>query len=150
MIQVKCHSGACSVARFRAPRFAQPRLPDRTGARRVTAAIGEVHLTGVASGMADVTFRDFAAAIMKGDGEAAGAVLEALLGLPAADARGAAQYFQARSAAQGPAFMGKAMGLRTAVAGGSEPDIAALLRDCFGLADAPLAAAVAALRRPPA
>ena len=99
--------------------------------------------------MAEVTFRDFAAAIMKGDGEAAAVVLETLLGLSADDARGAAQHFQSRSAAQGPAFMGKAMGLRTAVAGGSEADIAALLRDCFGLAGAPLAAAVAALRRPP-
>lgn len=98
--------------------------------------------------MAEVTFRDFAAAIMTGDGEAAGVVLQTLLGLPADDARGAAQHFQAQSAALGPAFMGKAMGLRAAVTGGSEADVAALLRDCFGLADAPLATAVAALRRP--
>ena len=98
--------------------------------------------------MADVTFRDFAAAIMKGDVEAAGGVLQTLLGLGADDARAAAQHFQAQSAAGGPAFMGKAMGLRTAVAGGVEADIAALLRDCFGLAEPQLGAAVAALRKP--
>ena len=96
--------------------------------------------------MADVTFRDFAAAIMKGDGEAAGVVLQTLLGLPAGDARGAAQHFQAQSAAQGPAFMGKAMGLRTAVSSGSAAEIGALLRDCFGLDGAPLTAALAGLR----
>src|ERR1044071_7733457 len=99
--------------------------------------------------MAEVTFRDFAAAMMKGDGEAAGAVLQPLLGLPPDDARAAAQYFQSQAASAGPAFMAKAMGLRTAVAGGSEAEIAALLRDCFGLADAPLATAVATLRHPP-
>jgi hypothetical protein len=45
--------------------------------------------------------------------------------------------------------MGKAMGLRTAIAGGSDAEISALLRDCFGLADAPLATAVATLTRKP-
>ena len=100
--------------------------------------------------MADVTFRDFAGAIMKGDVDAAGAVLQQLLGLDAAAAGAAAQHFQAQSTAVGPAFMGKAMGLRTAVAGGSEAEIGALLRDCFGLADAPLATAVATLTRKPA
>ena len=99
--------------------------------------------------MAEVTFRDFAAAIMKGDVEAAGAVLQPLLGLPADDARAAAQHFQAQSAAIGPAFMGKAMGLRTAVASGSGAEIEALLRDCFGLAGARLATAVATLGRKP-
>ena len=99
--------------------------------------------------MADVTFRDFAAAIMKGDVQAAGAVLQPLLGLAADDARAAAQHFQAQAAAIGPAFMGKAMGLRTAVAGGSAAEIGALLHDCFGLADARLAAAIAALGRKP-
>ena len=99
--------------------------------------------------MADVTFRDFAAAIMKGDVDAAGAVLQQLLGLAAAQAHAAAQHFQAQSTAQGPAFMGKAMGLRTAVSSGSEAEIGALLRDCFGLTDAPLATAVATLTRKP-
>jgi hypothetical protein len=43
--------------------------------------------------------------------------------------------------------MGKAMGLRTAVAEGSANAIGALLHDCFGLADAPLATAIATLQR---
>ena len=100
--------------------------------------------------MADVTFRDFAGAIMKGDVDAAGAVLQQLLGLSAEASRTAAQHFQAQSASGGPAFMGKAMGLRTAVAGGSEAEIGALLRDCFGLGDASLATAIATLTRKPA
>jgi len=100
--------------------------------------------------MADVTFRDFAGAIMKGDIEAASAVLQPLLGLDAAGARAAAQHFQAQAASIGPAFMGKAMGLRTALASGSDGEIGALLGDCFGLADGPLDAAITTLRRPPA
>jgi hypothetical protein len=99
--------------------------------------------------MAEVTFRDFAAAIMKGDADAASATLQPLLGLDPAAARAAAQHFQAQSAAQGPAFMAKAMGLRTALAGGSDEEIGALLRDCFGLDDAALATALAALGRGP-
>jgi hypothetical protein len=99
--------------------------------------------------MAEVTFRDFAAAIMKGDADAASAALQPLLGLDPAGARAAAQHFQAQFAAAGPAFMGKAMGLRTAVAGGSDAELGTLLHDCFGLADAPLATAIATLRRRP-
>lgn len=99
--------------------------------------------------MAEVTFRDFAAAIMKGDVEAAGAVLQPLLGLPADDARTAAQHFHSRSTSIGPAFMGKAMGLRTAIAGGSNAEIAALLGECFGLAGAPLDSAIATLTQRP-
>ena len=99
--------------------------------------------------MADVTFRDFAAATMKGDVEAAGVVLQTLLELPAAEARAAAQHFQRQATALGPAFMGKAMGLRTAVASGSDADIGALLGECFGLAGGSLDTAVAALRRRP-
>jgi hypothetical protein len=99
--------------------------------------------------MADVTFRDFAGAIMKGDVEAAGAVLQQLLGLGAAESHAAAQHFAAQAASLGPAFMGKAMGLRTAVSSGSEAEIGALLHDCFGLVDAQLATAIAALTRKP-
>jgi hypothetical protein len=95
--------------------------------------------------MADVTFRDFAGAIMSGDVAAAGSVLEQLLGLPSDEARGAAEHFHGQAIEQGPAFMGKAMGLRTALASGSETEITTLLRDCFGLADAPLATALATL-----
>jgi hypothetical protein len=99
--------------------------------------------------MAEVTFRDFAAAIMKGDADAAGATLQPLLGLDPAAATAAAQHFQAQSATAGPAFMAKAMGLRTALASGADTEIGALLRDCFGLADAPLATAIATLRSRP-
>ena len=99
--------------------------------------------------MADVTFRDFAAAIMKGNVDAAGTVLQQLLGLDPARAQAAAQYFQAKATSLGPVFMGKAMGLRTAVASGSEAEIGALLSECFGLADAPLATAIASLTRKP-
>jgi hypothetical protein len=110
------------------------------------AAAGEPVRGGVASVMAEVTFRDFAAAIMKGDVDAAGAVLQPLLGLEPTVAHTAAQHFQAQAAAQGPAFMGKAMGLRTVLASGSDPEIGALLGDCFGLTGAPLATAVATLK----
>src|SRR5262245_37992073 len=99
--------------------------------------------------MADVTFRDFAGAIMKGDVDGGGGVLQQLLGLDAATARQASQHFHSAMTSGGPAFMGKAMGLRTAVASGSEAEISTLLRDCFGLADAPLATAVATLRGKP-
>lgn len=99
--------------------------------------------------MAEVTFRDFAAAIMKAEVDAAGAVLQLLLGLGVDEARAAAQHFHAEAGALGPAFMGKAMGLRTAVAGGSEAEIGALLRECFGLSGAPLATAIGALTRRP-
>jgi hypothetical protein len=95
--------------------------------------------------MADVTFRDFAGAIMRGDVDGAGSVLQQLLGLPAPASLAAAQHFHAQSKDQGPAFMGKAMGLRTAVSSGSEAEISELLRDCFGLADESLATAVATI-----
>ena len=98
--------------------------------------------------MADVTFRDFAGAVMQGNVDGASTVLQQLLGLPAPDARTAAEHFHAQATTQGPAFMGKAMGLRNALAGGSDVEIGALLRDCFGLADAPLATAIATLKKP--
>lgn len=72
-------------------------------------------------------------------------VLGHLLGLDAEASRAAATHFQ-RSMAADPAFMGKAMGLRAAVTGGSDEDIAALLRDCFGLTGDAVPSAVAALR----
>lgn len=94
--------------------------------------------------MTDVTFRDFAGAIMRNDAPAAAAVLTTLLGLDAPSATAATAHFRGRMA--DPAFMPKAMGLRTAVTTGSDADIGALLADCFGLIDAPAAAALAALR----
>jgi hypothetical protein len=43
--------------------------------------------------------------------------------------------------------MGKAMGLRGALASGSEAELSGLLRDCFGLSDAPLATALATIKQ---
>jgi hypothetical protein len=94
-----------------------------------------------------VSFRDFAGAVMTGNMDAAARVLEQLLELDAAGATGAAQHFQRQSAEQGPPFMMKAMGLRTAVTGGDEAQIRSLLGECFGLADPELSRATAAVRR---
>jgi len=98
--------------------------------------------------MANVTFRDFAGAIMQGNVDAAGGVLQQLLGLPAEGARAAAEHFHTQSTAQGPAFMGKAMGLRAAMTSGVDSEIGALLSECFGLAGAPLATAIGTLKKP--
>lgn len=92
----------------------------------------------------DVTFRDFAGAVMRGDAPAAAAVLETLLGLPPDQAAAATDHFRGRMA--DPAFVPKAMGLRGAVTTGTDAEIAALLGDCFGLDGAPRDAAVTALR----
>jgi hypothetical protein len=97
--------------------------------------------------MAEVTFRDFAAAAMQNDRARAAEVLQELLGLDAERATAASDYFAAQMAAQGQAFMMKAMGLRTAVTSGSDDDIRALLGECFGLDGATTTAAVTALRR---
>ncbi len=94
--------------------------------------------------MAELTFRDFAGNIMRGDAAAAASVLETLLGLPAAQASAATEHFRSRMA--DPSFMPKAMGLRNAVTSGSDGEIAALLGDCFGLDEAGQATGLAALR----
>jgi len=96
--------------------------------------------------MAQLTFRDFAGASMGGDTARAAEVLGELLGLDSAAATAAATHFQTSMTAD-PAFMQKAMGLRTAVTGGSDEDIAALLGDCFGLTGAAVPGAVATLRK---
>lgn len=95
------------------------------------------------------TFRDFAAAIMTDDVAAAGRVLEELLGLDAARAAEAAAAFAARGKAEGPAFMGKAMGLRAAKASGSRDAMAALLADLFALAGDDLATATTTVASAP-
>ncbi|HWU90669.1 MAG TPA: hypothetical protein VN253_25560 [Kofleriaceae bacterium] len=100
--------------------------------------------------MADVTFRDFAGAIMRGDTAAASAVLQPLLELPPDRAAAATEHFRGRMT--DPAFLPKAMSLRTAVTTGTDDEIGALLEDCFGLTGPARADAVAAVRRryPPA
>lgn len=96
--------------------------------------------------MAELTFRDFAGAIMGGDAAGAARVLEQLLALDPAGAAGATAHFQ-QQMASGPAFMGKAMGLRTAVTTGTDDEIRTLLADCFGLAEPALTSAITKLRQ---
>jgi len=95
--------------------------------------------------VADVTFRDFAGAVMQNNAEAAARVLETLLQLSSAQALQATTHFRAHMT--DPAFMPKAMGLRTAVTTGTDAEIGELLGDCFGLDDAQRASAIVALRR---
>lgn len=96
--------------------------------------------------MAELTFRDFAGAIMRGDTAGAATVLQTLLALGPEAAGPAAERFRSRMTGGDPAFMQKAMGLRTAVTTGSDAEIGALLEDCFGLDEATRATSVAALR----
>ena len=94
--------------------------------------------------MAEVTFRDFAGAIMGGDAARAATVLQELLALSPEQATTATSHFRGRMS--DPSFMPKAMGLRTAVQSGSDGEITSLLADCFGLDGAASAGALAALR----
>jgi hypothetical protein len=90
------------------------------------------------------TFRDFASQIFGGDVDAASRTLATLLGLPPERALAAAEHFRGQMA--DPAFMPKAMSLRTVVQGPDDGAIAALLGECFGLDGASASAATAALR----
>jgi hypothetical protein len=94
--------------------------------------------------MADPTFRDFAFAVMQGNTSSAVTTLEVLLGLPAPHAAAATEHFRARVA--DPAFMPKAMSLRTVVTSGTDEQIGDLLGECFGLDPTARATAVAAVR----
>jgi len=94
--------------------------------------------------MAELTFRDFAGAVMQGDAARAATVLQELLALSPDAAASATAHFRGRMS--DPAFMPKAMGLRTAVQSGSDEDISTLLGECFALDGDARAAAVAALR----
>ena len=101
--------------------------------------------------MGDITFRDFAGALMQGNKAGATAMLEPLLGLTGDAATAATDYFGDRI--KDPQFMVKAMGLRNAVTSGTDDDIASILGECFGLAETQRASAVAAVRKrypPPA
>jgi hypothetical protein len=94
--------------------------------------------------MSELTFRDFAGALMGGDRAKAASVLEQLLGLTPDTATAASSYFESRM--KDPAFMPKAMGLRTAVTTGTDAEISVLIEQCFGLHGPVLAGAVGALR----
>jgi hypothetical protein len=94
--------------------------------------------------VAELTFRDFAGAVMQGDTAKAATVLQELLALSPDAATAAATHFKGRMS--DPSFMPKAMGLRTAVQSGSDADIEALLADCFGLDGDMRGSALVALR----
>ena len=97
--------------------------------------------------MSDVTFRDFAGAVMAGDIPRAQQVLETLLALPPDQAQTATEFFRARVASGDPAFLPKAMQLRAAVTTGTDDDIYAILVDCFGLTAPQRDAVISAVRK---
>jgi len=94
----------------------------------------------------DLTFRDFATAVMGGKIDDAARVLEELLGLDPAAAASATARFEEQAKTVGPEFMMKAMGLRHAVTAPDDAPARELLADCFGLEGAALDAAIARLR----
>lgn len=94
--------------------------------------------------MPELTFRDFAGAIMQGDQTRAATVLQELLGLVPDQASAATSHFASRM--KDPAFMPKAMGLRTAVQSGSDDEVSALLSDCFALDGDARTTAVSSIR----
>lgn len=93
----------------------------------------------------ELTFRDFAGAIMGADLDRAGEVLEALLGVDAATGKSAATHFQTQMSAS-PDFMMKAMAMRTVVQGGDDAALEELLGECFGLEGPAVADARACVR----
>ncbi|HTM19481.1 MAG TPA: hypothetical protein VL172_03205 [Kofleriaceae bacterium] len=97
--------------------------------------------------MAEVTFRDFAAAVADNDLASATRILKSLLGLDEPRAAAAAGHFRKQMSSQGQAFMMKAMGLRTALTSGKTDEVDALLHECFGLSGTDRDTAAAALRQ---
>jgi hypothetical protein len=96
--------------------------------------------------MSDVTFRDFAGAVMSNDMPRATQALETLLGLPSDQAEVATQHFRGRATSGDPTFLPKAMQLRNAVTSGTDEEIFAILVDCFGLAPEQRASVITAVR----
>jgi ABC-type amino acid transport substrate-binding protein len=95
--------------------------------------------------MADVTFRGYAMALMQGQIDAAVGMLQTLLGLTTDQAMQATDVFS--NQLSDPAFMQKAMGLRTAVESKDDAKIGELLGACFGLTGDIKTSAVAAVRK---
>jgi hypothetical protein len=93
----------------------------------------------------ELTFRDFAAAVMGNDLAKASSVLEVLLGLQPAAAGAATQRFHEQMSAS-PAFMMKAMGLRPVVESGDAARLRELLAELFGCEGGALETAVATVR----
>ncbi len=83
---------------------------------------------------------------MAKDSAKAAEVLQVLLGLDSDGATAASSHFDGQMAAQGQAFMMKAMSLRTAVTSGTDDDIGSLLGELFGLTGDAATSATTALR----
>lgn len=84
--------------------------------------------------MSELTFRDFAGAIMADDAKRAAEVLAVLLMIDEPAATEAVGHFRDQAKVD-PAFMMKAMGLRAAVTGGTDDEMSTLLTDCFGITE---------------
>jgi hypothetical protein len=91
-----------------------------------------------------VTFRDFAGALMGGDAERASRVLAELLAVDEATAKSATSHFQQQMATS-PTFVQKAMGMRQVVESRDELALVELLVDCFGIEPARAAQAATAI-----
>lgn len=85
--------------------------------------------------MAEITFRDFAGALMGNDHALAAEHLQALLGVDEDTAAAGTAHFVAQMKAS-PEFMMKAMGMRNVVTSGDRAGLVALLGECFALSDA--------------
>jgi hypothetical protein len=90
--------------------------------------------------MAEITFRDFAGALMGGDEAQAAAHLGTLLGVDAETARAGTEHFKAQMSAN-PAFMQNAMAMREVVQGKDRARLVPLLVECFALSEATAASA---------
>ncbi len=84
--------------------------------------------------MAEITFRDFAGALMGNDHALAATHLQTLLGVDEAKAKAGVEHFSTQMKAN-PEFMMKAMGMRNAVTSGDRVALVALLVDCFALGE---------------
>ena len=94
--------------------------------------------------MPDVTFRDFAGALMTNDDSKAANVLCTLLGVDLAAGQRATTHFKAEMQ-KDQGFMMKAMGMRTVVENEDEAGAAKLIAECFGFDDAAAARAAKTL-----
>jgi len=81
--------------------------------------------------MPDVTFRDFAGALMGQDDAAASRVLQTLLGVDEATASTGTSFFKTQMQ-ENPDFMMKAMSMRKAVEGRDRAQLEELVASCFG------------------
>lgn len=95
--------------------------------------------------MADVSFRGYVMALTQGQIDAAVGMLETLLGITNEQALVATDHFQNQLG--DPAFLPKAMGLRQAIASGTDNEIGDILSACFGVQGALRTTAIATVRK---